>query len=406
MSKEEKNKTLVELQNKDLILKFDNFCKILSYSQNFESLVILLIATNCVPLINKDWIKNLPLIDNDHDWEKGILLVENTDFNNEKFLKNIEILTSDINQMKEYGKRLISWNFIQLSSISFNIIYFLEKFFTGINIERTIQAIPLYKEDEILFEKERLRKKIISNKYTVITLTYQNNQKLNLSLRQYDSIPFVDKVIIVWNNEDTKFMLEKNRWYKSRVPVFFVKTKFNSMNNRYLPYDIIKTECIFFLDEDIRITEKLLMKTFNFWKMNKNVIVGYYARYTEKGVKSSYVLTKTKSYNLILLGLSLIHRRYIYSYSYKMSSKIRNFVDETLNCDDIAFNFMVALFTNKPNILFTKGVDLSRCKKCSHHTGLYFRPDHLTTRGKCIDMFTNLYGMNPLIENEYYSGVY
>ncbi|CEF69760.1 Exostosin-3 [Strongyloides ratti] len=405
INQKERNKKLEELEIKNLIKIYNNFCYILKVTENFEELVVLLIALKCVPLINEEWLNLLPLIDNDHKWNKALISLKSIHFYNKKYLFNIDVPISDIDEMKEYGKRLIVWNFIMVSSIAFNIVYYLEVLYTGINIKKTIEAIPLYKEDENLFKHERLKKELITDKYTVITLAYQRDREVNLSLIQYDNISYVDKVIIVWNDQNTTNIPKKEKWNKSNVPVFFIKTKKNSMNNRYLPYDIIKTECIFFLDDDIRITKKLLNKSFDLWKMNKNIIIGYYPRLTGKGTNITYFLEKKESYDLILLGLSLVHKNYIYNYSYKMSKKIRDIVDETMNCDDIAFNFMVSIFSNKPNILFTKGIDLSRCRKC-YHKGLFFRKDHLSTRTNCLNIFSNLYGINPMIENQYFVSVY
>lgn len=44
---------------------------------------------------------------------------------------------------------------------------------------------------------------------------------------------------------------------------------------------------------------------------------------------------------------------YSYLYSYSMSSLIRDKVDEFMNCEDIAMNFLVSHVTRKPPIKVT-----------------------------------------------------
>ncbi len=41
---------------------------------------------------------------------------------------------------------------------------------------------------------------------------------------------------------------------------------------------------------------------------------------------------------------------YSYMYSYVMPTAVRQMVDQTMNCDDLAMNFLVAHITRKPNI--------------------------------------------------------
>lgn len=44
------------------------------------------------------------------------------------------------------------------------------------------------------------------------------------------------------------------------------------------------------------------------------------------------------------------HQYYAYLYSYVMPQAIRDMVDEYINCEDIAMNFLVSHLTRKPPI--------------------------------------------------------
>uniref|UniRef100_A0A0N4ZLS8 Glyco_transf_64 domain-containing protein n=1 Tax=Parastrongyloides trichosuri TaxID=131310 RepID=A0A0N4ZLS8_PARTI len=393
------------LEEQKLIVRMGRLCKISSYNDKFQFILGLLLISNCLPIINKEWSKQLPLIDEYFKWDKVILILDEEDYNNEKYLKNLNILNTKIDYMKENGRRLVSWNFLNQSPIAFNILVFLEKYLTGNVIIRYVKTLPLYKEDEEMFIEERNKKEILSDKITIITLAYNRVRQLNYSVTYYGDVPFVDKLIIIWNNQNPMSIPKKERWNKGGVPVFFVQTNENILSNRYLPYDIVKTECLFYVDDDLKLTELLLRRSFKIWKMNHEVIVGYYGRLSQKNKTNTYVVSKEAFYDLVLTGAALISRHYIFAYTYKMPRIIKDYADKMANCEDIAFNFMVALFSNKPNIVFTKGKDLTFCKECIHY-GLHNRIGHYQERINCVNMFSEFYGMNPMIRVNYFMDAY
>ena len=52
----------------------------------------------------------------------------------------------------------------------------------------------------------------------------------------------------------------------------------NSLNNRFLPFDIIETDAILSLDDDISFRPEDLVFGFRVWLENRDRIVGYPAR--------------------------------------------------------------------------------------------------------------------------------
>ena len=61
--------------------------------------------------------------------------------------------------------------------------------------------------------------------------------------------------MIVWNNVGLKipsdiFLPDIG------VPIYIIQSEVNSLNNRFLPYDVIKTDCIFQIDDDTRYLNK------------------------------------------------------------------------------------------------------------------------------------------------------
>jgi hypothetical protein len=81
-----------------------------------------------------------------------------------------------------------------------------------------------------------------------------------------------------------------------------------------------------------------------------------------------------------------------------MPSEILEWVDRATNCEDIAMNFLISHLTRKPPIKvtpifrtegsLTRGVGLSR------------RREHKWDREKCLQVFEEIYGYNPLLLSE------
>ena len=58
--------------------------------------------------------------------------------------------------------------------------------------------------------------------------------------------------IVIWNDPSTSPTKDNFLPVKMNAPVYVIKVKRNSLNNRYLPWDIIETRGVLILDDDIR----------------------------------------------------------------------------------------------------------------------------------------------------------
>uniref|UniRef100_A0A0N4Z425 Glyco_transf_64 domain-containing protein n=1 Tax=Parastrongyloides trichosuri TaxID=131310 RepID=A0A0N4Z425_PARTI len=371
---------------------------------NIDKIIVVLILNDCIPVINEEWKIKYPVIDSNFKWNKAVLLLDSYLFDNKKSIDKNLFSMYEIKEIETYGKKLISWNFKIPFIIIKNILTSLVKTLTGNINMKTIRAEPLYEEDRELFEVER-RKTNFVDKYTVVMLTYRRIPGLNYSLTQFNNETNVDKIIVIWNDPDLIQLPNKDQWAKSIPPVFFVKPTGNSLNNRFLPYDIIKTEAILSLDDDQRLTPSLLHYTFDVWKFNRDVLVGYSSKLTTKNDSLVYIAKKSETYDLLLTSLSMLNRKYLFYYTYNFPSNIKRYIDDKMNCEDIAMNFMIAILTNKPNALFTNVEDLSRCDNCIAH-GLSKDKNHYIERSDCVELFSNTFGGNPMIESKFYLDVY
>lgn len=77
-----------------------------------------------------------------------------------------------------------------------------------------------------------------------------------------------------------------------------------------------------------------------------------------------------------------------------MNSQIRDLVDEYINCEDLALNYLVSHITRKPPVKVTSRWTF-RCPNCP--TALSSDPVHFNERHHCMNRFTEIYGYNPLL---------
>ncbi|KAH7693352.1 CBN-RIB-2 protein, partial [Aphelenchoides avenae] len=190
-----------------------------------------------------------------------------------------------------------------------------------------------------------------ANRFTVVMNTYKRNDELSQTFKHVIAkVPFVDRVLIYWN--DLADHPRKYKWPHIYVPIFFVNASRNSMNNRFLPSKLIRTDAVFVLDDDLVAGWQDILLAYAMWLDNRDAIVGPsarmgYLRDNGAGVYDPNAFASSGKYNLILTNAAFLHRKYLQAYSTQMPYAIRNIVDSTMNCDDIAMNFLVSNLTGR-----------------------------------------------------------
>ncbi|CAG9537822.1 unnamed protein product [Cercopithifilaria johnstoni] len=228
--------------------------------------------------------------------------------------------------------------------------------------------------------------------FTVVLLTYQRDAVLASALERLNNMPYLNKVLVIWNGREPP--LERS-WPRLHVPVIFINSTVNSLNNRFLPYEQINTEAVLSLDDDIDLRQHEIIFAFRVWREQRMKIVGFPARrHSQQGSEVLYDSNHTCQLSMILTGAAFIHKAYLYAYTYGMPQVIREKVDEFMNCEDLAMNFLVAHLTREPPIKATSKWTL-RCPACK--TNLYQRTTHYLQRHECIQFFAQVYGYNPLL---------
>lgn len=240
--------------------------------------------------------------------------------------------------------------------------------------------------------------------FTAVILTYDRQDSLFQIIQQVALSPSLSKVLVVWNNQ-VKPPPPASQWPKISKPLKVVQTRHNRLSNRFYPYDEIETEAILALDDDIlMLTVDELEFGYEVWREFSDRLVGFPSRlhlWDESTKMWKYESQWTSEISMVLTGAAFYHKYYNYLYTNAMPGNIKSWVDEHMNCEDIAFNFLVANTTGKAPIKVTPRQKF-KCPECSNSIMLSADlDDHMVIRSECINNFAKIYGVMPLKSVEF-----
>ncbi|KAK0418178.1 hypothetical protein QR680_013415 [Steinernema hermaphroditum] len=232
--------------------------------------------------------------------------------------------------------------------------------------------------------------------FTIVMVTYNRDDVLSASLERLRNLPYLNKIIVIWNNIGRE---PPRSWPRIHVPVEFVRAEKNSLNNRFIPYDQIHTEAVLSMDDDIDLKQHEIILAFRVWREQRDRIVGFPARHHARyGEDMFYNSNHTCQFSMILTGAAFLHYNFLDAYTHHMPAVVRAKVDELMNCEDIAMNFLVSHLTRKAPIKTTSKWTL-RCPTCTET--LSNDESHFLERHECIRFLTGVYGYNPLLFTQF-----
>lgn len=235
--------------------------------------------------------------------------------------------------------------------------------------------------------------------FTVVMLTYEREQVLLNSLARLYGLPYLNKVVVVWNS--ARPPAEDLQWPDIGVPIFVVKTERNSLNNRFLPYSEIETEAVLSVDDDAHLRHDEIIFGFRVWRENRDRLVGFPGRFHAwDSTHSSWNYNSNYSCELsmVLTGAAFYHKYYSYIYTHTMDPAIREMVDDFMNCEDLAMNFLISHLTRQPPVKVTSRWTF-RCPGCP--VSLSEDDSHFQERHQCINFFAKVYGYMPLLYTQF-----
>ncbi|TGZ69738.1 hypothetical protein CRM22_003564 [Opisthorchis felineus] len=145
--------------------------------------------------------------------------------------------------------------------------------------------------------------------FTALILYYNRFKVLVKTLFAMQGLPFLQSIIIVWNNPigPDEFV----HWPHLQIPIKVFQATKNSLNNRFLPLDLILTDAVLLLDDDVKLSKEEIELGFNAWRENPDRIVGHPERghrFDPKEKKWVYNAAPAEKYSMILTGAAFLHK--------------------------------------------------------------------------------------------------
>ena len=235
------------------------------------------------------------------------------------------------------------------------------------------------------------------NGFTAVILAYDRIESLFQLINSIDKVPSLKLILIVWNNQQKPFP-PKKEWPEVTHQLNVISTSANKLSNRFFPYSDIKTEAVMAIDDDIiMLTADEIEFGYQVWREFPDRIVGLPSRlhvWMDDG-KLKYESEWKNDVSIVLTGAAFYHNYFNHLYTYKMPGNIRDWVDEHMNCEDIAMNFVVSNHTGKAPIKVTPRKKF-KCSECATGGSLSLDQNHMVERSTCMNYFMDLYGMLPL----------
>ena len=102
-----------------------------------------------------------------------------------------------------------------------------------------------------------------TEQFTVVFMTYKRHNLIKDAVAMFKGIRELHQIVIIWNDleHDPGTVDElKDVNLDESASVVVVRPHANSLNNRLVPYDVIRTECILQIDDDTRYLSREQIK--------------------------------------------------------------------------------------------------------------------------------------------------
>ena len=143
--------------------------------------------------------------------------------------------------------------------------------------------------------------------FTIVMLTFERESVLMDSLQRLKGLPYLNKIVIVWNAN--RMPENRVKWPNLGVEIVVVKAEKNSLNNRFRPYDVIETEAILSMDDDVHLRHDEIVFGFRVWRESREKIVGFPGRY-HAWYQNEWMYNSNYSCELsmVLTGAAFFHK--------------------------------------------------------------------------------------------------
>jgi hypothetical protein len=217
--------------------------------------------------------------------------------------------------------------------------------------------------------------------FAVVINTYKRPDMLRQAIQHYADTCGkrygVGQVFVVWaeqnvqvpepesffNDHDNMRQGITKTAANNRATVQVLQVSKDSLNSRFEPIPQLDTTSVFMVDDDIRVACPSLALGFKAWQQTPDSMVGYYPRLSAPPIRPQQgkddsvhqqlvyhawpVVHLRQKLNFVLTKASFLHSKYLelYTNDETFPREIKDYVDEHMNCEDIAMSMLVANYT-------------------------------------------------------------
>jgi hypothetical protein len=235
-------------------------------------------------------------------------------------------------------------------------------------LEFQLQTEARSAEVQDICERQRAKgpsRTLERHKFTVIISTWRGARvPLPILIGLYTEVPSVDLIVIVWHDPITPPSIQSDMF--SKVPVYVHQAEDNSLNNRFLPLAVIRTQGVLSVDDDILASAVDIEASFRLWNWTPSRLASPFVRSHRKYANSEYKymqpesdsrLPKYSKYSMAITKFLFMPSHLLFKYSCLLPRQILSIIDHLMNCEDIAMNLLAASVLDKAPLALDVPVD-------------------------------------------------
>mmetsp|Transcript_33024 Transcript_33024/g.104508 ORF Transcript_33024/g.104508 Transcript_33024/m.104508 type:complete len:382 (-) Transcript_33024:22-1167(-) len=258
---------------------------------------------------------------------------------------------------------------------------------------------------------ELLRAQLGGRKFTVRINTYRRMDFLTASINNLVKCPDIEEIQVVWSdveNDPPLELIEGRAADGHDVKLVVEVHETNTINNRFMPTIPIPTDAVLSIDDDLLPTCEQLRAGFQVWLENPETMVGYHPRHIAGNAYNQFdQLAYLNGYHMVLTKISFQHKKYFKAFETERLRPVREYIDERLNCEDIAMAFVVSEESGLPGLWVDVGYKPKEMWMWYHiHRGIHSKltggkKDHTAIRSGCVEFFRSVFKEGTLTKKTY-----
>jgi len=242
-----------------------------------------------------------------------------------------------------------------------------------------------------------------ADKYTAIlvatTPIYKSSASLFQLIKVINKSQKIDQILVIWLPEDE--IPNKSKWPRTIVPLRVVHPAKKSMNSRFAIINLIKTDAVFTLDEDVVITVGQLDFAYSVWKSNPSRIVGFtqsnHVPDNNNDIQWKHSSRLSNEFSTISMTSAVFHKYYSHHYNNAAPKAMLDLVERENTCESLAMNFLVSHIIQQPPIKVAHATSFKDGSPTKNRFGKSFtHQEYAESQQRCFKELVKIFSGLPL----------